>query len=418
MSVSADFNTKLRYPAAVFWRYWSATTVSGVGSAITAVALPVTAVSVLHASVLQMGLLTACGDLGWLVLTLPAGAIASHVPLRGLQAGVDFIRGGAILIPPIAFVLGHLMMWQLFLAAAAISAANVFAFVTNTTYIPSVVPRAQLASRNALMSGTEAVTRLGGPALAGALVQSLTAPLTLVVDSVSYLVSGALMWTLPRASRSTDERQPMGLEIAEGWRFVTHHRLIRPLMLAATTTNLVCGALMTLTPLYLIRVLHTPPALYGLLLASEGMGALAGAAVATRLERRFGPAVTLIGTAAGSTLMLVVMPLGTGGAGQLIFAITNAGFAFGTVVLSVLTRTYRQQQSPPEMLARVMATVRFVSWSVIPLGALLAGFTAQVFDVRGALVLTALASAATALILLLSPLRRPGTILNEDSRVS
>lgn len=81
-----------QHPASVFWRYWTATTTSQVGSAVTAVALPLAALVLLDASALEIGLLVAAGDIGWLLLTLPAGALSTHLPLRGLQAGVDFVR--------------------------------------------------------------------------------------------------------------------------------------------------------------------------------------------------------------------------------------------------------------------------------------------------------------------------------------
>ena len=188
-----------REQAAVFWRFWSATTTSQVGSAVTAVALPLAAVVQLEASALEVGLLIAAGDLGWLLLTLPAGAMATHLPLRGLQVGVDLVRAVALFAPAVLWTLDALTMPTLYAVALTVGFANVFAFVANTTYIPQVVPRAQLNARNSLMSSTHAVTQLSGPPFAGVVVQVLGAPLALLLDAFSYLVSGALMWTLPRA---------------------------------------------------------------------------------------------------------------------------------------------------------------------------------------------------------------------------
>src|SRR5579859_4069629 len=266
------------HPPSVFWRFWAASATSGVGSAITAVAMPLAAVSLLHASAFAVGSLTACGYVGWLVLTLPAGAIASHVPLRGLQAAVDLIRGAAMLLPPVAYVLGVLSIWELFAATVVVSLANVFAFVANTTYIPNVVPSEQLAARNSVMSATDAATQLGGPSLGGVIVQSLGAPFALLFDAISYLASGLLMWTLPRAAQPSGPRRPMRRQIADGWRFVVGDPLMLAFMWDATATDFVCGALLTLTPLYLLHDLSATHAQYGLLVATEGVGALLGAA--------------------------------------------------------------------------------------------------------------------------------------------
>lgn len=400
-----------QHPTSVFWRYWSATTTSQVGSAMTAVALPLAALVLLDASALEVGLLVAAGDLGWLLLTLPAGAMVTHLPLRGLQAGVDLLRAAALLVPAVLWALDLLSMGALFAVALVVGFANVFAFVANTTYIPQVVPRELLNSRNSLMSGTHAVTQLGGPPVAGVAVQLLGAPVALLVDAVSYLVSGALMWTLPRAEKPVVARAPMTRQIREGWRYVVGHPLMRPMMIDATATNFAAGMLLTLTPLYVVRELGASPTAYGVVLASEGLGALVGASVGPRIGRRFGTGRLLMAAAVLSVPSVLLMPLGEGVVGMLAFAAGNALFAFFTVILSVITRTYRQQESPPEMLARVMSTVRFVSWSAIPVGGLVAGLIADGTSARSALWVVTIAVAVSPAVLFVSPLRQRRDVL-------
>jgi MFS family permease len=400
-----------QHPASVFWRYWTATTTSQVGSAATAVALPLAALVLLDASAFEVGLLVAAGDLGWLLLTLPAGALATHLPLRGLQAGVDFVRAVALLVPATLWVLDLLTLSALFGVDLVVGFANVFAFVANTTYIPQVVPREQLASRNSLMSGTHAVTQMGGPPVAGVAVQWLGAPLAMLVDAISYTVSGLLMWTLPRAERPRVERTSMFQQIREGWRYVAGHPLMRPMMIDATATNLAAGMLLTLTPVYVVRELGASPTAYGLVLASEGLGALVGASVGPWLGRRLGTGRLLLAAAVLSVPSVLLMPLGQGLVGMVAFSAGNAMFAFFTVILSVITRTYRQQESPPELLARAMATVRFVSWSVIPIGGFLAGWIAEASSARAALWLIAIAVAVSPVVLFASPVRRHREVL-------
>jgi hypothetical protein len=88
-----------------------------------------------------------------------------------------------------------------------------------------------------------------------------------------------------------------------------------------------------------------------------------------------------------------------------MFALGNVVFAGGVVVLSTATRTYRQVASPPHMLSRVMATVRFVSWGAIPLGGLAAGALATWLGARDALFVLAALTLLAPLILLASPVR-------------
>lgn len=108
----------------------------------------------------------------------------------------------------------------------------------------------------------------------------------------------------------------------------------------------------------------------------DGVGALAGAAVAVRVTTRLGTARGVIVADLAGGALLLLAPLTTSAGDAYWFALGNAGFAFGTVIGSITTRTYRQTQSPPELLSRVMATVRFVSWGAMPLGALTAGLLA------------------------------------------
>jgi MFS family permease len=371
----------------MFWTYWSASATSHLGSAVTGVALPLTAITVLDASALEMGVVAAAGYAAWLVIGLPAGVITQRLPLRGTQVALDLVRAAAVVSVPVAWWWGVLTMTQLVLVALLISFANVLFDVGNSTFMPRVVPREDLQRRNSLNSGTHAVTQLGGPSLGGGLVQLLGAVPTLVVDAGTYLVSAALLRSLPAARVERPEAWPrMGAMIREGFAYVVRHPVMGPCMWNATAINFVCGAQFTLYPLYLVRVLDAPPGAVGVLLATEGIGALVGAALTPRLAARLGTARLDI---AGNVVCLagaLVVPLGLGWTAYAAFALGNIAFAGGCVVGSVATRTYRQVASPPEMLSRVMATVRFVSWGAIPFGSLVAGGIAAAVGPRAALL--------------------------------
>jgi len=325
-----------------FWTFWSAGAISGVGSAVTAVALPLTAVSVLHATALEVSVVTAARYVAWLVMGLPAGVISQRLPLRGVQVGMDLVRFAAIASIPLAWYAGRLTVAHLALAALAVSFSTVLFDVSNSTFLPSIVPPAQLADRNSLTSATHATTELGGPSLGGLLVQTAGAVPALIADAVSYLLSASLLRTLPARRVERPEAWPrVGTMIREGWRFVVDHPVMRPSMICTTAVNFVCGAQLALFPLYLVRGLGVRPLLVGLLLATEGVGSLVGAALTPSLIRRLGSgrAVRLAAvTLAGAVRLL---PAATGRLGIALFALGNATFAAGVVVVSICTRTHR-----------------------------------------------------------------------------
>lgn len=394
--------------AAAFWRYWGALTVSGFGDAVTAVALPLLAVLVLHASAFEVSLITAASYAAWLLIGLPAGVLVHRLPLRGTQVAMDLVRAVAVGSVPVAAALGVLTLPQLIVVALVVGLASVVFDVGNSTFLPSIVSKEELTARNSLTSGTNAATTLGGPSLGGLLVQMIGAAASMVVDALSYFISAALMGSLPRVTHPAQEgpRRGMFEMIREGWRYVVRHPVIGPCAVDATAINFVNGGLIALTPVFLVRTLEAPPALVGVLIATDGLGTLIGAALTPRIVARLGSGRALVWAAMGAPFFAALMPLAGHSVALAVFALGYGGFGGAVVVTSIVTRTYRQTVTPPELLPRVMATVRFISWGVIPFGALAAGGAAALWGIRVSFVLMAVCSAVSPAVLLASPVRR------------
>ncbi|MEV7190815.1 MFS transporter [Streptomyces sp. NPDC093510] len=393
--------------ANLFWRYWVASTSSNVGDAVTTVALPLVAVGMLDASSFEVSLLTTARYLAWILISLPAGVIVQRLPLRGTQVAMDAIRAVAVLSVPVAAAFDVLSLPQLVLVALVIGFASVIFDVGNSSFLPSIVSKEELTARNSLTTGSAAATQLGGPSLGGILAQTIGAATSLLVDFVSYVISAILLQSLPRPQRDTTNTKTVSALslIREGWNYVVRHKLIRTVAIAATLINFVCGGLMAIAPVFLVRTLDAPASLVGILIATEGIGSLIGAAFTTRLVKRLGGARAILyaGLALASAALLI--PFATKGFGLLFFAVGNMGFAAGVVVLSITGRTHRQTVTPPELLPRVMATVRFISWGVIPLGALTGGIVATTLGNREALTLTCLCATLVPLAVWSSDLR-------------
>jgi MFS family permease len=395
-----------------FWRYWVGSTVSSVGDAVTLVALPLLAVLHLHATSFEVSLITAASFSAWILIGLPAGVVVHRLPLRGTQVAMDLFRGLALLSLPLAALFDVLSLLQVVGVALVVGFATVIFDVGNSTFLPSIVPEEELVARNSLVSASGAGVQLGGPALGGALVQAFGAPLALLVDVASYLASAALLRSLPRPpveQRSSTEPS-MRRMIRVGLSFVFHHDVIRPCVITATIVNFVCGGLLALTTVYLVRDLGASAGTVGLLVASEGAGTLVGAAITPRISTRYGSARAFRWAATFGAVMALLMPLATGTIGLVLFALGNAGFAAGVVVISILARTHRHKVVPRELLPRVMATVRFISWGVVPLGALAAGLAASALGNRRALWLVVLSSLLVPIVLWLGSMRTRHTL--------
>jgi hypothetical protein len=287
--------------------------------------------------------------------------------------------------------------------------ASVVFDVGNSTMMPFLVGKEELTARNSLTSGAEAVTTLAGPSLGGALVQAVGAAATIVVDVVSYLMSAFLLRNVPRPPKAVAVAGSAGTSIRasirEGWHYLVHEPIQRANLWNATAMNFICGAQMALTPLFLVRTLGLSPAWVGAAMAAEGLGSLLGASLTPRLTRRIGTGRALLASALALPFTFALLPLAGHGWAAGLFALGNAAFAGTVVVASIVTRTYRQTATPTDLLPRVMATVRVVSWGVIPIGALAAGAVATWSGPRAALWWTAAATLVVPIVVLTSPIR-------------
>ena len=173
--------------------------------------------------------------------------------------------------------------------ALVVSVASVIFDVANSTFIASVVSREDLTRRNSLMSSADAVTQTAGPSIGGFLVGVLGGAGAIMFDVGSYIGSALLLSRLPcQDVIGAPDHLPVRQAVRGGWRYVVHHPVIGPCAAMATATNFVCGGLLALGPLFLVRTLHTPVALVGVLLSAEGIGTLVGAVATPWLAPRWG----------------------------------------------------------------------------------------------------------------------------------
>lgn len=410
----------MRTDRSAFWLYWGSMATSSFGTAVTLVAFPLLALQKLDTSAFEVSLLTAAGDIGWLLLGLPAGVIVQRVEIRFIQVGMDLFRAVALSSVPIAWWLGVLTYWQLLVVATVIGLASVLFDVANATYLPKIVDRETLVARNSWISGTYGVTSTGGPSIGGVIVQALGAIVAVLFDAITYLVSACLLRALPKSREVAPEQPPPArVVIVTGLSWLRRHPVMFPCVLWAAASNMISGAVTALTPIYLIRVLGASPAVVGIVLAMEGVGALAGAAVAPWLSARLGTARVLIVVSIISAASLFLLPLAGSKALIPLFAVGVVCSGAGIIVGSIVTRTHRQTDSPDDLLPMVMAGVRFFTWGVIPVGAVAAGAVASSpIGVHGALWSTCVAFVAAPLFLLFSPVRSRRNLSDEPELVA
>ncbi|MFI6447187.1 MFS transporter [Kitasatospora sp. NPDC050543] len=380
---------------------------SQVGSQVTLVALPLVAVLELEATPFQVGLLTAAETAAFLLVGLPAGAWVDRMRRLPVLIRADVVRFLAVGSIPPAAALGVLTMLQLYLVALVTGVATVFFDVAHQSFLPQLLPREQLVAGNGALETVRSSAQVAGPGLGGGLVQLLGAPLAIVADAIGYLTSALLLLGI-RTREPHPEPVPgrsLRADIGEGLSFVLRHPLLRMIAAATAVSNLFAAVLMAVQTVFWVRVLDLSPAAIGLLLSVSAVGGLAGALCAGPLARRVGQARLIWLSAAATSPFAVLWPLSSGGAGVLLFGIASGVVLFGGVVYNVAQVSFRQVICPPELLGRMNATMRFLVWGTLPLGALAGGAIATAAGPRAALWVCAAGFLAVPLPLLLSPLR-------------
>jgi MFS family permease len=406
--VPADDRGRSLWRQRNFMLLWSGQTVSEMGSAVTQLALPLTAVIVLRASTLQVGLLSSAATLAFALIALPAGAIVDRRAKRRLMIWCDAARMLIIGSVPLAAALGVLTMGQLYAVAVTAGVCTVFFDVSYQSYLPALIPVEHLVDGNGKLGATQSFAQVTGPALGGALAGLIGAARAMAADSISYAVSvlSLLAIRAPEEPPRRESRQKLRTEIAEGLSFVLRDPILRKIVACTGTANLFGGMAGALEIIFLVRLLHVRPAGAGLLIAVASLGGVAGGIASGRLSRLIGSARIIWFSMLVLGLPQLLVPLARPGWAVALFPAGFGVFSFSAVVYNVAQVSYRQAICPPRLLGRMNAAVRWIVWGTLPLGGLLGGAFGAWLGVRPTLWIGFAGSWAAGWWVFFSPLRR------------
>ena len=390
-----------------FLLLWGGQAVSDVGSAVTTIALPLVAVTVLHASTVEVALLAAAGSAAFLFVALQAGAVVDRRRKRPVLVGADLARAVVLASVPVAQVFGALTLAQLYAVSLVASVLTVFFDVTYQSYLPSVVDGDQLVDANGKLASTGAFAQFAGPSIGGLLVGVLGAAYAVVVDVGSFLVGAGA-----NAAISVHEEQPearpadrrMRDDIREGMSYVVRHPVLSRITGCTGTSNFGSGMFGAVETVFIVRTLHASPLVLGLVFSVGAVGSMAGAASAAWFARRVGSARIIWLSMAASGPFLFVAVFAFPGAGVLLVSVSIAAGGLCAVVYNTSQVSYRQLICPPQLVGRMNASIRFLVWGTIPLGAVVGGVLAALTSVRVTVAASAVVSVLATVWVVRSPL--------------
>jgi MFS family permease len=391
-----------------FLLFWIGQSVSRLGSQVTLLALPLTAILVLDAAPAQVGLLTAAGFAPGF-LGLFAGVWTDRLRRRPLLVASDVLRALLLATVPLSAWLGVLRIEQLYAVQVLVGAATVPSNAAALAYLPTLVRTEKLVSANSQLAASGSAARLAGPGVAGALVELVSAPFAILVDALSFAFSAACLLLIrvsePPIARMT--RQGFWPELREGLHLVVRSPLLGPIALAIAVYNFFAAVFVAAYTLFLVRDLGLEPALIGIVVACGGLGGVLGGLMAPLAERRLGIGPAIV----SGTLLLAIAhlaaPLASGPPWVVVPLLASGGLLanFGLTVSTVNQASLTQHLIPQAALGRVSASHQFLITATVPFGALLSGVLGEAFGMRATVLIAALGTIAGTLPLLLSPLR-------------
>lgn len=401
-----------------FIRLWSGQTISAFGSIAGGTAMSFTAILFLHATPLELGILHAMQLAPAILAGLIAGAWVDRLRRRPILIWVDIARAVLLATIPLAALFGRLHIVQLYIITFLVSILSITFDIAYQSYLPSLVGPEHIIEGNSKLTASAAVAEFGGFSLGGWMVQVFTAPLAVLVDAFSFIVSAVTLgWIEAReALAPVEEEANLRTEIVEGLRAVWRHPILRSSAAAILLHDLGSGAIGTLIALFSSQVLGLQPGVIGLIWAVGGVSSFLGAALTPRLTRLAGVGLAITGGLAVFGFSQLLIPLAGGAAFFAIACLVGQQLGDGFFVLyDINLVSLRQSLIPERMLGRVNATLRFSSLLATLAGALLGGWLGGILGMRVVLAAAAGCTLLGALVLEISPIRQIKKITHQPS---
>lgn len=395
-----------------FMRLWTAQTITQFGDEITQFAIPLVAILTLRATPFEIGLLGTFQFLPFILLTIPAGVWVDRMRRKPILIGADIGRAVLLLSIPAAFVGDWLTMVQLYVVAFAVGCLEVFFDVAYQSYLPAVVERNQLVEGNAKLELSNSASSVVGPGVAGLVVELVRAPFAIIFHAVAYAVAIVFLAIIrrpeppiPPHDPAQGKRPSMLAEARAGMGYVLNHPYLRNIAACTGTLNLFGNIGGVILVLYIVEELGLNPGTLGLIFAIGNVGVLIGALTAERLAGWIGLGPTIVWSALLSSFTLVAVAIAPREA-PIPFLVAGGVIGAATsVIYNVNQVSLRQAITPERMLGRMNATMRFIVWGTIPIGAMTGGLLGGAIGLQNTIWVGAIGSFIGFLPVLFSQVR-------------
>lgn len=402
---------------------WVSLTITHFGGQVTFLALPLTAALILHATPMQMGLLTMMQALPYTLFGLFTGVLVDRSRKLPLVIWADVGRGIVLLSVPIAAWLGFLGMPILYLASFFVGLGGIIGWAAYQVFMTERVGRANLIEANSRIALSDSSAQLIGPGIAGALIHALTAPVAILVDAVAFFISAIML----RGIKPQDSDAPKQVghatwksiwgDAKEGLVLIWRSPILRAISWGLAIWQLLRHAYVAIVILFAVRELDLSAGKLGAMYMLAGIGFLLASFTCQRLNGRFGVGRVMLGGIGMTAIAwLLIAAIVKSDFAFLLLGTALFLFDFGAMLFFINYLSLRQSATPDHLLGRVTSTMIFLALSLAPLGSVLGGVIGEWLGLRPTI---ALCGVGAALLVLaqskLGPLPRMLNLPTPDS---
>jgi MFS family permease len=379
-------------------------TVEWFGGQITALALPTVAILFLNAGPFEMGLLGALNTIAYPILGLFVGVLADRWRRRPMMVWANIGQVIALASIPLGFMFRMLSLNQLFAVALVMSVTTVFFVIAYQSYLPTLVDREDLVEGNAKLETSSSASLVFGPALGGLLIQIVGAAQSIIFDALSTLVAALAIQSIKQPEVITSApKRAFFKELRTGAEIIFVNPILRTLTAASATLNLGRSMFYAVFFIFIYDQLKITPGTAGLVLGIGSTGFLIGALSAPRIVKRLGLGVTLAFALLISGIGLLMVPVTRYGLAAPTLAALWMLSSFGMPLYNINQVSLRQAITSNQVQGRMNATMRTITWSTWPVGALAGGILGVILGIPLTIMIAGLISIIPTLFIIVSP---------------
>ncbi|KUO95667.1 MFS transporter [Ferroacidibacillus organovorans] len=389
-----------------------ATLISQIGTQISFIALPLIAVTILHSSAFQVSVLNALDFLPFALFSLPIGAWVDKCNRRPIVMVSDLFRAMILLSVPVTVHYDMRSIWLLYIVVFAVASFTVSFDVASEALLPTIIQKDELQSGNAALELSQSAAKIVGPSIAGGLISILSAPFAVIFDCISFICSAVIFLSLQvkeirtRWTENVNTSKPSVLsEIREGMYFVLHHEFLKHFAVFSGLSNLGWSLIEGILMVYAVRILHFGPGMIGIIFTISNIGLIAAASLSIFVRKLLPLGTTVIVSTMLQGAGIVFVSIASWYAPLISLTLGLLLRSYGVVSYGINAAHIRQNITPDAMRGRVSATMRFISWSTIPIGSMMGGLLATEIGVPQAMEIGAVLSVFAVIWITVSPIR-------------